>query len=48
MLNSRNFPKLPTYVFAHAKTKINNFDYSILELDSDIGIIFHVLNTLYF
>ena len=42
MLNSRNCPRLPTYAFAHAKTKIDNFDYSILELDSDIGIIFHV------
>ena len=42
MLNSRDCPRLPTYAFAHAKTKIDNFDYSILELDSDIGIIFHV------
>ena len=48
MLSSRNFPTLPTYAFAHAKTKTHNFDYSILELDSDIGIIFHVFKYFLF
>ena len=46
MLSYRNFPRLPTYDFAHAKTKNSILYFSILEFDNDFGINFHDFHSL--